>query len=50
MAEQALNGGEVDAHLEQVSGEGVTQRILTLLMNRLPPSFTTVTIRSTANT
>ena len=23
MAEQALNGGEVDAHLEQVRGEGV---------------------------
>ena len=48
--EQALNRGEVDAGFEQVRRERMAQRILTLLMNRLPPSFTTVTTPSTANT
>ena len=50
MAEQTLNGGQVDAHLEEVRREGMPQRILTLLMNRLLRSFTTVTILIRANT
>jgi len=50
VAEQALNRVDVDAGLKQVRREGVTQRILTLPMNRPQPSFTTVTILFTANT
>jgi hypothetical protein len=41
---------EFDAGLQKVDGARVAQRILTLLMNLLPPSFTTLTIPSTANT
>jgi len=50
MAEQQLNGADVCAGFQEVDGEGVAQRILTLLMNRPPGSFTTVTIHSTAST
>ncbi|HUE84579.1 MAG TPA: hypothetical protein VMO26_00730 [Vicinamibacterales bacterium] len=48
--EDLLNDPEVDAGFKQMRGERVTQRILTLPMNRLPRSFTTVTIPSTVNT
>ena len=48
--EQPLNRVEVDTRFEQVPGKGMPQRILTLLMNRPLPSFTTDTIRSTAST
>jgi hypothetical protein len=50
VAEEALNRVDVDTGLEQVRRKGVAQRILTLPMNRLLRSFTTVTIPSTANT
>ena len=50
VAEQALDRMDVDARFEQMRREAVPQRILTLLMNRPPPSFTTVTILFTANT
>jgi hypothetical protein len=50
MAEEQLNRADVGAGFQEVDSEGVAQRILTLLMNRLPPSFTTVTTPSTANT
>src|SRR5712691_4318955 len=50
VAEQLLDGSDVVSALEQMRGERVPQRILTLLMNLPPPSFTTVTIPSTANT
>ena len=49
MAEEFLYGANVVAVLEQVRGKTVPQRILTLPMNRLPRSFTTVTIPFTAN-
>jgi hypothetical protein len=32
MAEQNLNGTEIDARFQQVSGEGVSQGVLVLLM------------------
>ena len=47
--EQYLNRPEVGARFQEMRGVAVSQRILTLLMNLLPPSFTTVTIPSTAN-
>ena len=50
MAKQALDGMHVDTGLEQMGRERMPQRILTLPMNRLQPSFTTDTILSTANT
>ena len=49
VTEQQLNGAQVGAGFEQMGRVRVPQRILTLLMNLLPPSFTTVTIPSTAN-
>jgi hypothetical protein len=49
MAQQLLHRSDVVAILEQMRGKAVAQRILTLLMNCPPPSFTTDTIRSTAN-
>ena len=49
VAEQPLNGVNVDAGFEQVRRKGVTQRILALLMNRPQRSSTTVTIPFTAN-
>jgi hypothetical protein len=49
MAEQQLDRSDVIAGFEQMSREGMAQRILTLPMNRPPPSFTTGIIRSTAN-
>ena len=50
MAEELLNRANVVPVFEQVRCEAVPQRILTLPMNRLARSFTTVTIPSTANT
>jgi len=50
MAEELLNGADVIAAFEQVCGERMPERILTLPMNRLPRSFSTVTILSTGNT
>ena len=50
MAEQQLNGADVGAGFQQMHGERVTQGIRTLPMNRPSRLFTTVTIRSTANT
>lgn len=50
MAQQLLHRADVIPPLEQVRGERVAQRILTLPMNRLSRSFTTVTIPSTVNT
>ena len=50
MPEQFLHRPDVIAVFKEMGCEGVPQRILTLLMNRPPPSFTTVTIRFTANT
>jgi hypothetical protein len=50
MAKQELNGADIGAGFEQVYGKRMSQRILTLLMNRPQRSFTTVTIPSTANT
>ena len=50
MTEQQLHGPDIRAGFQEVDGERVTQRILTLPMNRPQPSFTTVTIRFTANT
>ena len=44
MPEQFLHGPDVVAVFQQMRRERVTQRILTLPMNRPPPSFTTVTI------
>ena len=49
MAEQQLNRPDVGASFQEMYGEGVAQRILTLPMNRPQPRFTTVTILSTAN-
>jgi hypothetical protein len=50
MAEQQLNRAHVRARFQEMDGERVAQRILTLLMNRPRRSFTTGTIPSTANT
>ena len=50
MPEQLLYGANVVPIFEQRRRKAVTQRILTLLMNRPLPSFTTDTIRSTAST
>ena len=50
MPEQFLHGPDVVAVFQQMGREGMTERILTLPMNRPPSSFTTVTIRFTANT
>ena len=50
MPEQLLHGANVVAVLEEVRRKRVSQRILTLPMNPLPRSFTTVTIPSTVNT
>ena len=50
VAHESLNRVQIHAGFEQMRGEAMAQRILTLLMNRPPRSFTTVTIRSTANT
>jgi hypothetical protein len=50
VAKQLLDRTDVVAVFEQVRGKRVPQRILTLPMNRLLRSFTTVTIPSTANT
>jgi hypothetical protein len=49
MPEQFLHGANVLTAFEQVRCERMAQRILTLLMNRPPRSFTTGTIPSTAN-
>ncbi len=50
MPHQPLNRVQIHAGFEQMGREAMSQRILTLPMNRRPPSFTTDTIRSTANT
>jgi len=50
VAEDLLNDPQVHPGFQQMRGEGMSQRILTLPMNRLQPSFTTDTILSTANT
>jgi len=50
MAQQALDGVEIDPRVEQMGREAMAEGILTLPMNRPQPSFTTVTIPSTANT
>ena len=50
VAEEHLDGAQVGPGFQQVRRITMAQRILTLLMNLLPPSFTTVTIPSTANT
>jgi hypothetical protein len=50
MAEQFLHRPDVVAVFQQMRCKRVTQRILTLPMNCLPPSFTTGIIRFTANT
>ena len=49
MAEQELNRPQVGARFEKMRRVRVPQRILTLPMNRPLRSFTTATIRSTAN-
>jgi len=50
MAEEFLHRANVVPIFQEMRREAVAQRILTLPMNRRPPSFTTDTIRSTANT
>ena len=50
VAQQPLDGVEVDARFEQMRRKAMPQRILTLPMNRLPRSFTTVTIPSMVST
>jgi hypothetical protein len=50
MAEKLLDGADVRPAFEQVCGERMPQRILTLPMNRLLRSFTIVTIPFMANT
>ena len=50
MPEQFLHCANVIAVFKEMRREGMAQRILTLPMNRRPPSFTTVIIRITANT
>ena len=49
VAEERLDDAQVGAALDEVGGEGMAQRLLTLPMNRPQPPSTTVTIRSTAN-
>jgi hypothetical protein len=49
VAEQPLNGVQVDPGFEEMGREGVPQRILTLPMNRPQRSFAIVTIHFTAN-
>ena len=49
VTEQQLDRAQVRAGLEQVRRERMAQRILTLPMNRLSRSCTTVTIPSTVN-
>jgi hypothetical protein len=48
MAEQNLNGAEIDARFQQVSGEGVPQGLLILLMNCTQLRFAIGVIRSMA--
>jgi hypothetical protein len=50
VAEKLLDGAKIGTPGEKMGCEGMAQRILTLPMNCPSPSFTTVTIRSTANT
>ena len=50
MPEQFLHRANVVPIFQQVRREGMAERILTLPMNRPPPSFTTDTILFTANT
>jgi hypothetical protein len=50
MPEQLLDGPDVVAVFQEMRREAMSQRILTLPMNRPPRSFTTVTIHSTAST
>jgi len=50
VTEEQLAGAQIRARFEQMGRETMAQRILTLPMNRLPRSFTTVTIPSTRNT
>jgi len=49
VAEEGLHNAQIGAAFDEVGGEGVAQRILTLPMNRPPRSSTTVTIHSTVN-
>jgi hypothetical protein len=49
VAEILLDLPDVHTAEEEMRGERVAQRILTLPMNRPPRSFTIVTIPSTAN-
>ena len=49
MAEQQLDRAQVGASFQEMRGVRMAQRILTLPMNRLPRSFTTVTIPSMGN-
>jgi hypothetical protein len=48
MTEELLDGSDVMTALQQMGRERVPERILTLLMNHPPPSFTTGTILFTA--
>ena len=50
VAQQELDRPQVGARFQQMGRVRVPQRILTLLMNRLQPSFTIDIIRFTANT
>ena len=50
MPEERLHGSNVVPVFQEMRRKTVAERILTLPMNRRPPSFTTDTIRSTANT
>ena len=46
MPQQDLNDADVDASLQHMSREAVTQHISTLLMNRVPGKSATVIIHS----
>ena len=48
MTEQNLNVAEIHAGFEQVSGKGVPQGVVVLLMNRSLPRFAIAIIRLTA--
>ena len=50
MSEQFLHRANIVPIFQKMRGEAVAEGILTLPMNRPQPSFTTVTIPSTANT
>ena len=50
VAQQELNRAQISPCFQQMRRVRVPQRILTLLMNRPPPSFTIGIIRFTANT